>query len=367
MQHRSESTIDPRAFAHRADKSITAIADATRERGCQCVPYADVFTFRRWRLQGHRVMRGEKALARVGRRGFTAVFCRCQVEPVPDGDAEPPTAPTAPKAEATPNVQPASKAKAKPKATPKAKPDPKPTTSDADSGEWWQRTPDAADREICDTLDATRCPPAVAHLDGHRARDFGRVLDQVLAATGDDSRPILQHVQVQAIGDRLRHVAADGYRLGVVEFQVQLDRPALLARPALYHCDALRDIARALKRCRLRDTATLTVTAEPHGSTTHRTMAVTTTRRDEAATAEAREFTDGQFPAWPQLVPAETDHERAAYNGRILAWAATFCAEISEHNAVRLAHMDATKPGRFESVGERGGRALAVVMPTAIA
>ena len=66
---------------------------------CGCQPYRSVFTYRRWKAQGFQVQRGEKAIrlpliyARTEkdpetgeqrtarRRGLSAVFCRCQVQP----------------------------------------------------------------------------------------------------------------------------------------------------------------------------------------------------------------------------------------------------------------------------------------------
>lgn len=71
---------------------------ALEERGCSCEPYADVFTFNRWRAQGRTVrkgehgiklpiiVRGEKVDADTGERsGFSMrrasfVFCRCQTD-----------------------------------------------------------------------------------------------------------------------------------------------------------------------------------------------------------------------------------------------------------------------------------------------
>jgi antirestriction protein ArdC len=76
---------------------------------CDCEPYADVFTLRRWNAQGYRVRKGEHGIrisivngaadpepgrildddetpteAPRSRPKFTTayVFCRCQVEPI---------------------------------------------------------------------------------------------------------------------------------------------------------------------------------------------------------------------------------------------------------------------------------------------
>lgn len=68
---------------------------------CGCEPYMDVFTYNRWSAQGYQVRRGSKAVKapllrerevrdpssgevlRVAKiRGRSALFCRCQVDPV---------------------------------------------------------------------------------------------------------------------------------------------------------------------------------------------------------------------------------------------------------------------------------------------
>ena len=61
---------------------------------CDCDPYADVFTFKRWKAQGRVVMRGQHGI-RIGvvldkdrddtdRPMFAraSVFCRCQTAPL---------------------------------------------------------------------------------------------------------------------------------------------------------------------------------------------------------------------------------------------------------------------------------------------
>ncbi len=77
-----------------------ALAELARP-GCHCEPYADVFTFRRWRAQGRTVHKGEHGIAlpvviektyagtdelgdetprtsRILQRSY--VFCRCQTD-----------------------------------------------------------------------------------------------------------------------------------------------------------------------------------------------------------------------------------------------------------------------------------------------
>jgi len=60
---------------------------------CDCSPYRDVFTYRRWKAQGYQVRRGEHGIKLSGVRDVedkngdskkiffgTTVFCRCQVD-----------------------------------------------------------------------------------------------------------------------------------------------------------------------------------------------------------------------------------------------------------------------------------------------
>ena len=85
--------------------SVANAATVLQALGCGCQPYQDVFTYRHWRALGQQVQRGEKAIrlpliyARTEkdpetgeerttrRRGRSAVFCRCQVQPIGEGQA----------------------------------------------------------------------------------------------------------------------------------------------------------------------------------------------------------------------------------------------------------------------------------------
>lgn len=62
---------------------------------CSCVPYLDVFNYKRWQAQGMQVLRGEHGLVKLPtimviekdgqetkRMGSSTVFCRCQVKDV---------------------------------------------------------------------------------------------------------------------------------------------------------------------------------------------------------------------------------------------------------------------------------------------
>ena len=74
------------------------LTGAAAKRGCQCKPYQDWFTYKRWQAQGCQVKRGEHGVKLstfvtmtktdddgnkeiIGRRPWTSVvFCRCQVK-----------------------------------------------------------------------------------------------------------------------------------------------------------------------------------------------------------------------------------------------------------------------------------------------
>lgn len=98
-------SIERATFTADAARAFTAksLANAAYIRGqlaCDCEPYADVFTYRRWQAQGQQVRRGEKGIKipvvktvegaddddaprKRDRRilGSASVFCRCQVDP----------------------------------------------------------------------------------------------------------------------------------------------------------------------------------------------------------------------------------------------------------------------------------------------
>ena len=98
-------TRDTRTFtpetARQFDRFSVANAVTVKEAlPCGCEPYVDVFTYKRWKAQGFQVQRGEKAIrlpviylrrekdretgeeTTTRRTGRSAVFCRCQVEPI---------------------------------------------------------------------------------------------------------------------------------------------------------------------------------------------------------------------------------------------------------------------------------------------
>lgn len=96
---RQMSASEARSFGRFSVGNASMVLSATTTRGCSCDPYADVFTFNRWRAQGFSVQRGEHAIAQLpvivqiepsegeeqtapkNDRIFTtsSVFCRCQV------------------------------------------------------------------------------------------------------------------------------------------------------------------------------------------------------------------------------------------------------------------------------------------------
>lgn len=75
------------------------LAAESANKGCNCSPYADWFTYNRWEAQGMQVQKGEKGIKlqiwiaskrvdlKTGEERIdripktTSVFCRCQVKP----------------------------------------------------------------------------------------------------------------------------------------------------------------------------------------------------------------------------------------------------------------------------------------------
>jgi antirestriction protein ArdC len=82
--------------------SVMNVVQLKASLECECEPYVDIFTFRRWKAQGFSVMRGQKGhkimtyikgsktvkdengleKEETFKRPWTStVFCRCQVQP----------------------------------------------------------------------------------------------------------------------------------------------------------------------------------------------------------------------------------------------------------------------------------------------
>lgn len=59
-----------RTFNGYSVANAVTVTAALRDRGCSCEPYADVFTFNRWRAQGRTVRKGEQRTPSP-RRGTT--------------------------------------------------------------------------------------------------------------------------------------------------------------------------------------------------------------------------------------------------------------------------------------------------------
>lgn len=53
---------EARSFEGYSVANAIAVKTALSDRGCSCEPYADVFTFNRWRAQGRSVRRGEHGI-----------------------------------------------------------------------------------------------------------------------------------------------------------------------------------------------------------------------------------------------------------------------------------------------------------------
>jgi len=91
---------DATTFESYSEFNAQTLMDAAEARGCECQPYVDWFTYKRWKAQGMQVQKGEHGVKittfverfsktekdkngrpksyRVPRN--TSVFCRCQVK-----------------------------------------------------------------------------------------------------------------------------------------------------------------------------------------------------------------------------------------------------------------------------------------------
>lgn len=84
--------------------SMVILSEAAAQRGCNCQPYADWYTYERWLAQGYQVQRGQHGIKLATYREFlvdkddpskgtrstpwhSTVFCRCQVQPVEQREA----------------------------------------------------------------------------------------------------------------------------------------------------------------------------------------------------------------------------------------------------------------------------------------
>lgn len=83
-----------------SQQNAMLLALAAEERGCECQPYKDWFTYQRWLAQGYQVQKGEHGVplstfipvtvkkedgteVQSGMRPWrTNVFCRCQVKKI---------------------------------------------------------------------------------------------------------------------------------------------------------------------------------------------------------------------------------------------------------------------------------------------
>ena len=93
------TAVSAQTFENGPSVAHTALLmEVAETKGCQCQPYIDWFTYRRWQAQGFQVQKGEKGtklttwihyqttdkegheVERTRPKG-TSVFCRCQVQP----------------------------------------------------------------------------------------------------------------------------------------------------------------------------------------------------------------------------------------------------------------------------------------------
>ena len=83
-------------FTQRSEAHITILENEATLRGCQCRPYTDWFTYKRWQAQAMQVQKGQKGIKLCTfievepqdtndkpkkRPKWYSVFCRCQVKP----------------------------------------------------------------------------------------------------------------------------------------------------------------------------------------------------------------------------------------------------------------------------------------------
>lgn len=89
---------EAQTFTRKSEAHETVLALEAAARDCDCQPYVDWFTYRRWQAQGFQVQRGEKGFKLTtyvpvvkkqedGTEKITgsrpraySVFCRCQVK-----------------------------------------------------------------------------------------------------------------------------------------------------------------------------------------------------------------------------------------------------------------------------------------------
>ena len=87
-----------RSFQGYSVANAAAVVHGLAARGCHCEPYADVFTFARWRAQGRTVRKGQHGIRlpvivhgestdkdtgetrTYSLRRASFVFCRCQTD-----------------------------------------------------------------------------------------------------------------------------------------------------------------------------------------------------------------------------------------------------------------------------------------------
>jgi len=93
---------DATSFNRFSAYNAGVLAEAAEQRGCQCVPYKDWFTYNRWLAQGMQVKKGEHGVHLITIvtketktddgtikveqfKKVAVVFCRCQVKEAEHG------------------------------------------------------------------------------------------------------------------------------------------------------------------------------------------------------------------------------------------------------------------------------------------
>ena len=170
--------------------------------------------------------------------------------------------------------------------------------------------------------------------DGRVAKQFGRVLWSLIEyAAKDESRPSLSTIQLSYHNGALRMAAADGYILGVVDFQLPIESEgmAILNEPVMFKASELKDIARELKKSRVTGTPP-TLDIEYDIVDRVKLLKLIPDAKNGHASISLREFENGQFPGWQKLFPdnEEIDLSNLTFNPDFIKLTADLCKQVSD-------------------------------------
>ena len=192
--------------------------------------------------------------------------------------------------------------------------------------------------------------------DGRVAKQFGRVLWSLIECASKEThgRPALCMIQLSYHNGALRMAAADGYILGVVDFQLPIESEgmAILHEPAMFKASELKDIARELKKTRV--TGTPPVIDIEH-DLDGRLLKLISDAKNGHASIIFREFKNGQFPGWQQLFPTneEIDLSNLTFNPDFIKLTADLCKQVSDGGGYgkhwQIYGFNGTGPAVFQS------------------